>query len=150
MSSLNKVQLIGNVGRDPEIRKASNDTLIANISIATSDRWRDKQSGERREKTEWHRVVCFNDNLSQVIQKYVRKGSKLYVEGKLVTRKWTDQGGAERYTTEVVLQNFDGKLLLLDRAESNHQSDNGSQDDSAPTAKQPVRSKAELDDDIPF
>jgi single-strand DNA-binding protein len=112
--SVNKVILLGNVGRDPEIRRTQDGRPIANLSIATSERWRDKASGEQKEKTEWHRVVVFNDNLCKVIEQYVKKGSKLYIEGQLQTRKWTDQSGAEKYSTEVVLQNFGGTLTLLD------------------------------------
>jgi single-strand DNA-binding protein len=112
--SVNKVILIGNVGRDPEIRRTQDGRPIANLSMATSEQWRDKSSGERKEKTEWHRVVVFNENLCKIIEQYVKKGSKLYIEGSLQTRKWTDQSGAEKYSTEVVLQNFNGTLTLLD------------------------------------
>src|SRR5260221_3311178 len=111
--SLNKVQLIGNLGRDPEIRKTQDGKNIANLSIATSESWKDKNSGERKERTEWHRVVIFNDALSGIAEKYLRKGSKVYVEGQLQTRKWTDQSGQEKYTTEVVLQVFGGAIVLL-------------------------------------
>jgi single-strand DNA-binding protein len=112
--SVNKVILIGNLGRDPEIRTTQDGTKVANLSIATSENWRDKNSGERREKTEWHRVVVFNDRLVDVIEKYVKKGSKVYLEGALQTRKWTDQSGAEKYTTEIVLQRYRGELTMLD------------------------------------
>jgi single-strand DNA-binding protein len=112
--SVNKVILIGNVGRDPEIRSTQDGTRIANLSLATSENWRDRNSGERRERTEWHRVVVFNDRLVEVIEKYVKKGAKLYIEGALQTRKWTDNSGAERYSTEVVLQKFRGELTMLD------------------------------------
>jgi single-strand DNA-binding protein len=112
--SVNKVILIGNVGRDPEIRSTNDGTRIANFTLATSENWRDKASGERRERTEWHRVVIFNDRLTEVVEKYVKKGAKLYIEGALQTRKWTDKEGQERYTTEIVLQRFRGELVMLD------------------------------------
>jgi single-strand DNA-binding protein len=112
--SVNKVILIGNLGRDPEIRTTQDGTKVANLSIATSENWRDKNSGERREKTEWHRVVVFNDRLVDVIERYLKKGAKLYIEGALQTRKWTDQSGAEKYTTEIVLQRYRGELTMLD------------------------------------
>jgi single-strand DNA-binding protein len=112
--SVNKVILVGNLGRDPEIRSTSSGQRIANFSLATSENWRDRTTGERKERTEWHRVVIFNERLVDVIEKYVKKGSKLYIEGALQTRKWTDNSGQERYTTEVVLQNFRGELTMLD------------------------------------
>lgn len=112
--SVNKVILVGNVGRDPEIRRTQDGRPIANLSIATSEQWRDKNSGERKERTEWHRVVVFNENLCKVIEQYVKKGSKLYLEGALQTRKWTDQAGVEKYSTEIVLQGFNSTLALLD------------------------------------
>ena len=111
--SVNKVTLIGNLGRDPEIRTTQDGTKVANLSLATSESWRDKTSGERREKTEWHRVVVFNDRLVDVIEKYLKKGAKLYLEGALQTRKWTDQSGTEKYTTEIVLQKYRGELTML-------------------------------------
>src|SRR6202011_883824 len=112
--SVNKVILVGNLGRDPEIRSTQNGTRIANLSLATSENWRDKNSGERKERTEWHRVVIFNEKLVEVVEKFLKKGSKIYVEGALQTRKWTDQSGAEKYSTEVVLQRFRGELTMLD------------------------------------
>lgn len=112
--SVNKVILVGNLGRDPEIRRMNNGDPVVNLSVATSENWRDKSSGERREKTEWHRVVIFNDNLAKVAENYLKKGSKVYVEGQLQTRKWTDQNGQEKYSTEVVLQRFRGELTMLD------------------------------------
>ena len=112
--SVNKVILIGNVGKDPEIRSTNDGTRIANFTLATSESWRDKASGERKERTEWHRIVIFNDRLTDVVEKYVKKGAKLYIEGALQTRKWTDKEGQERYTTEVVLQRFRGELTMLD------------------------------------
>ena len=112
--SVNKVILVGNLGRDPEIRSTQDGTKVANLSLATSESWRDKSTGERKERTEWHRVVIFNERLVDVVEKYVKKGSKLYVEGALQTRKWTDNTGAEKYSTEVVLQRFRGELTMLD------------------------------------
>ena len=112
--SVNKVILVGNLGKDPEVRRTTSGDPIVNLSLATSESWRDKSSGERKEKTEWHRVVIFNKNLADVAEKYLRKGSKVYVEGQLQTRKWTDKDGAEKYSTEVVLQNFRGELTMLD------------------------------------
>jgi len=112
--SLNKVMLIGNLGRDPEIRTMQSGSKMATFTLATSETWRDRNSQERREKTEWHRVVIFNEGLVTVVERYVKKGSKLYLEGQLETRKWTDQQGQERYTTEVVLRNFRGELVMLD------------------------------------
>jgi len=112
--SVNKVILIGNLGRDPEIRSMQSGNRVANLSLATSENWRDKSTGERREKTEWHRVVIFDEKLIEVVEKYVKKGSKLYIEGQLQTRKWTDQSGQDKYSTEVVLQRFRGALTMLD------------------------------------
>jgi len=114
--SVNKVILVGNLGRDPEIRFTQSGQKLANMSVATSDQWRDKQSGERREKTEWHRVVVFDERLADICEKYLKKGSKVYLEGSLQTRKWTGNDGQERYTTEVVLQRFSGVLTMLDSA----------------------------------
>ena len=110
---LNRVQLIGNLGADPEIRATQNGDQVVNLSVATSERWKDKQTGEKREITEWHRVVCFNQNLCEVMADYLKKGSKVFIEGQLRTRKWTDQAGTERYTTEVVMQH-NATLTLLD------------------------------------
>jgi single-strand DNA-binding protein len=112
--SVNKVILIGNLGRDPEVRQTQDGSPVVNLSVATSETWRDKASGERRERTEWHRVVIFNERLAEVAQKYLKKGSKVYVEGQLQTRKWTDQSGQDKYTTEVVLSRFRGELTMLD------------------------------------
>ncbi|MEO0547341.1 MAG: single-stranded DNA-binding protein [Pseudomonadota bacterium] len=112
--SVNKVILVGNLGADPEIRRTQDGKPIANMSVATSESWRDRNSGERREKTEWHRVVCFNEGLNKVIEQYVKKGSKVYLEGTLQTRKWQDQQGQDKYTTEVVLQPYTGVLTMLD------------------------------------
>lgn len=112
--SVNKVILVGNLGRDPEVRNSQSGDKIVQLSLATSESWKDRQSGERREKTEWHRVVIFNPNLADIAERFLKKGSKVYVEGQLQTRKWTDQNGAEKYTTEIVLSRFRGELTLLD------------------------------------
>ncbi len=112
--SVNKVILIGNLGKDPEIRRLNSGEPVVNLRVATSENWRDKSTGERREKTEWHNVVIFNENIAKVAEQYLKKGSKVYVEGQLQTRKWTDQQGQEKYTTEVVLQRFRGELTMLD------------------------------------
>ena len=112
--SVNKVILVGNLGRDPEIRNTQDGSKVANLSVATSESWKDRNSGERRERTEWHRVVVFNDRLVDVIERYLKKGSKVYLEGQLQTRKWTDQSGQEKYSTEVVLQKYRGELTMLD------------------------------------
>ena len=114
--SVNKVILVGNLGRDPELRSTQDGKRIANLAVATSESWRDRNSGERKERTEWHRVVIFNDRLAEIAEKYLKKGAKVYLEGALQTRKWTDQGGQERYSTEIVLQNFRGELTMLDSA----------------------------------
>jgi single-strand DNA-binding protein len=117
--SVNKVIVVGNLGADPEVRRLNSGEPVVNIRVATSESWRDKSSGERREKTEWHNIVIFNDNLAKVAEQYLKKGMKVYVEGQLQTRKWTDQQGQERYTTEIVLQKFRGELQMLDgRGES--------------------------------
>src|SRR5271167_352226 len=112
--SVNKVILVGNLGRDPEVRNTQDGNKIVNLALATSETWNDRQSGERKEKTEWHRIVIFNDRVADVAEKYLKKGAKIYVEGSLQTRKWTDQGGQERYTTEVVIGRFNGQLTMLD------------------------------------
>jgi single-strand DNA-binding protein len=130
--SVNKVILVGNLGRDPEIRSTQDGTKIANLSVATSETWRDRNSGERKERTEWHRVVIFNDKLSEVAEKYLRKGSKIYVEGQLQTRKWTDKEGQERYSTEVVLQRFRGELTMLDGRQDGGGGGGGYGDDGGP------------------
>jgi single-strand DNA-binding protein len=130
--SVNKVILVGNVGRDPEIRNMQNGGKVAQLSVATSETWRDKNSGERQERTEWHRVVIFNERLIDVVERFVKKGGKLYVEGELQTRKWTDNQGQERYTTEVVLQRYRGELTLLDsRREGGGASAGGGFDDES-------------------
>jgi len=145
--SLNKVTLIGNLGKDPEIRTTNEGKEIASFTLATSDVWKDRATGEKRERTEWHRIVVFNEGLVGVIKNYVQKGSKVFIEGSLQTRKWTDPQGTEKYTTEVVLQNYNATLILLDSrdsAASRHSSDEASDSKD----KQLVHS--ELDDEIPF
>jgi len=153
--SVNKVILVGNLGRDPEARQMQDGNSVVNLSLATSESWRDKNTGERREKTEWHRVVVFNERLADVAQKYLRKGSKLYIEGQLQTRKWTDQSGVEKYSTEVVLQRFRGELQMLDRAGEGG-GGGGDYDQDRPSGGGSVGadggapSGGSLDDDIPF
>lgn len=126
--SVNKVILVGNLGRDPEIRRTQDGRPIANLRVATSENWRDKNTGERREKTEWHSVVIFNENLCKVVEQYLKKGAKVYIEGALQTRKWQDQQGQERYSTEVVLQGFNGTLTMLDGRAGGGMSDGGQSD----------------------
>ena len=124
--SVNKVILVGNLGADPEIRSLNSGDRVANLRIATSETWRDKSSGERKEKTEWHRVVIFNDNLVKVAEQYLKKGSKVYIEGSIQTRKWSDQSGQEKYSTEIVLQKFRGELTMLDgRGDGERESSGG-------------------------
>lgn len=154
--SLNKVMLIGNLGRDPEVRSLNSGEKVANLALATGESWTDKATGERKERTEWHRIAVFNDRLVDVIEKYCRKGSKLYVEGQLQTRKYTDNAGVERYQTEVVLSKFRGELTLLDSRNA------GAGEETpptrpAPTPRAPARGKTEyagggsdLEDSIPF
>ena len=153
--SVNKVILVGNLGRDPEARQMQDGNSMVNLSLATTESWRDKTTGERREKTEWHRVVVFNERLADVAQKYLRKGSKLYIEGQLQTRKWTDQSGVEKYSTEVVLQRFRGELQMLDRAgEGGGGGGDYGQDrpsgGGSVVADGGAPSGGSLDDDIPF
>jgi single-strand DNA-binding protein len=155
--SVNKVILVGNLGRDPEIRSTQDGLRIANLSVATSENWRDKNTGERKEKTEWHRVAIFNERLVDIVEKYLKKGSKVYIEGALQTRKWTDNSGQERYTTEVVLQRFRGELTMLDgRGGGGGESfPSDSPEDEAPVRTSAPRaarapSSQELDDEIPF
>ncbi len=162
--SVNKVILIGNLGRDPEIRNTQNGQKIANFSIATSESWKDKSTGERREKTEWHRIVVFSEGLASIVERFLKKGSKVYIEGSLQTRKWTGNDGIEKYTTEVVLQGFNGTLTMLDSAGGGGGgygggSDGGGQGDSSgggapdwdtPDSGSGMGGGADLDDDIPF
>ena len=148
--SVNKVILIGNLGKDPEVRRMTSGEPIVNLSIATSENWRDKASGERKEKTEWHRVVIFNKNLAEVAEKYLKKGSKVYVEGQLQTRKWTDKDGAEKYSTEVVLQNFRGELTMLDGKSGGGEGGGFGGGARGASESAPSFQRDEMDDEIPF
>jgi single-strand DNA-binding protein len=156
--SVNKVILIGNLGKDPEVRRMQDGRPVVNLSVATSDSWRDKATGERREKTEWHRVVIFNENLCRIAEQYLKKGSKVYLEGSLQTRKWQDQSGQDKYSTEVVLQGFNGQLTMLDRAggggaEQAEGSDFGSAGptrERAPAMAGGGGKRDDMDDEIPF
>jgi single-strand DNA-binding protein len=158
-NSVNKVTLIGNLGKDPEVRSAQSGMKIVNLAVATSDSWNDKMSGERKEKTEWHRVVIMNEQLADIAEKYLKKGSKVYVEGQLQTRKWTDNAGQEKYTTEVLLGRFNAQMVLLDRPSGG----GGTSDEYEPRAAAPARAPAkaaasgwdtrpsnDIDDEIPF
>jgi single-strand DNA-binding protein len=145
--SVNKVILVGNLGKDPEVRRLTSGEPVVNLSLATSESWKDKSSGERKEKTEWHRVVIFNKNLAEVAEKYLRKGSKVYVEGSLQTRKWTDKDGAEKYSTEIVLQNFRGELTMLD-GRNDGATGGGARVGASETPGSFQRD--EMDDEIPF
>ena len=158
--SVNKVILVGNLGRDPEIRSFQNGGRVANLSVATSENWKDRATGERKEKTEWHRVAIFNDRLVEVVEKYLKKGAKVYIEGQLETRKWADQQGQERYTTEVVLRQFRGELTMLDGRGGGAGMGGGDDLEEGPApayagasagpAPSRGRSGGPLDDDIPF
>jgi single-strand DNA-binding protein len=153
--SLNKVMLIGNLGRDPEIRSTQDGREIANLAIATSETWKDRNSGEKRERTEWHRVVIFNEGLVNIAKNYLKKGSKVFIEGQLQTRKWTDQSGQEKFSTEVVLQNYNGSLTMLDGA---NRGQGGSEDYAsrnqnggfAASNQAPEPAMADMDDEVPF
>jgi single-strand DNA-binding protein len=160
--SVNKVILIGNLGKDPEIRRTQDGRPIANLSVATSESWRDKATGERKEKTEWHRVVIFNEGLCRIAEQYLKKGSKVYLEGSLQTRKWQDQSGQDKYSTEVVLQGFNSQLTMLDRAgggggeigsDDTGGGDFGSSGPSTRERKPAMASagkRGDMDDEIPF
>jgi single-strand DNA-binding protein len=166
--SVNKVILIGNLGKDPKVSRLNSGDSVVSFSLATSESWRDKASGERKEKTEWHNVVIFNENIGKVVEQYCKKGTKVYIEGQLQTRKWTDQSGVEKYTTEVVLQRFRGELTLLDSRNAGETSESfgggearpssgASFGRSSPAEKRPALASgggggrgADIDDDIPF
>jgi single-strand DNA-binding protein len=158
--SVNKVILVGNLGKDPEVRRMQNGNPVVNLSVATSESWRDKATGERKERTEWHRVVIFSEGLAKVAEQYLKKGSKVYLEGQLQTRKYTDAQGVEKYSTEIVLQGFNSNLTMLDRAGGGGGgSDFGGGDSSdfgasRPAARQPAMAgggkRGDLDDEIPF
>lgn len=149
MAGVNKVILVGNLGADPEVRRMNDGSPVVNLRIATSETWRDKNTGERREKTEWHRVVIFNEHIAKVAEQYLRKGSKVYIEGQIQTRKWQDQSGQDKYATEIVLQRFRGELQMLDGKQ-----DEGSGDDyrrqSRGDLPDPARQAPDLDDEIPW
>ena len=149
MAGVNKVILVGNLGKDPEVRRMTSGEPVVNLSVATSETWRDKASGERKERTEWHRVVIFNENLAKVAEQYLRKGSKVYLEGQLSTRKWTDKDGAEKYSTEVVLNRFRGELVMLDgRSEGGG---GGGQMARSGSGEAPASfDRGDMDDEIPF
>lgn len=152
--SLNKVQLIGSLGADPEVRSFNNGGQVVNLRLATSERWKDKNTGERKEKTEWHSVAIFNEGLGKIAQNYLQKGSKVYLEGQLQTRKWQDQSGADRYSTEIVLQGFNGELVMLDSKSANGTGDSA-QSFGNPNANSGLFNKEkeavkDLDDEIPF
>jgi len=157
--SVNKVILVGNLGRDPEVRTTQDGQKIVQLSLATSDTWNDRASGERKERTEWHRVVIFNDRLADVAERFLRKGRKVFVEGALQTRKWTDQSGQDKYTTEVVISRFRGDLTLLDSGASGESGE--ARGSAGPRAERPARASGgasweggkagnEIDDEIPF
>ena len=157
--SVNKVILIGNVGQDPEIRSFQSGGRVCNLSIATSERWKDRENNEQKERTQWHRVVVFNENLINLIEKYVNKGSKLFIEGQLETRKWTDSSGQDKYSTEVVLRNYRGELTFLDSRSNNNDNDfvqtNNENNELKNTetnqeVKEPSPIDSDIDDDIPF
>jgi single-strand DNA-binding protein len=144
--SMNRVTLVGNVGKDPESKSFQNGGKVVNFSLATAETWKDKQTGEKKEKTEWHTIAVFQDGLTGIVEQYVRKGSKLLVEGKLQTRKWQDQSGADRYSTEIVLQGPESKIILLDGAKGDAR---GSTQDQASRSSQ-SNNRDDLDDDVPF
>jgi single-strand DNA-binding protein len=158
--SVNKVILIGNLGADPEIRRTQDGRPIANLRVATSESWRDKTTGERKEKTEWHRVVIFNEGLCKIVEQYLKKGSKVYLEGALQTRKWTDKDGHERYSTEVVLQGFNSQLTMLDTRSGGAGGGMDTGDDFGSSGPSPARERkpalagasksGDMDDEIPF
>jgi single-strand DNA-binding protein len=150
--SVNKVILVGNLGRDPEVRRMTSGEPVVNLNLATSESWRDKASGERRDRTEWHRVVIFNENLAKVAEQYLRKGAKVYIEGQLQTRKWTDKDGQEKYTTEVVLNRFRGELQMLDsRGEGGGSGASFGGGGRSSGGDAPASfDRGEMDDEIPF
>jgi single-strand DNA-binding protein len=163
MAGVNKVILVGNLGADPEARSLNNGGEVVNMRVATSESWNDKQSGQRQERTEWHNVVIFNENLGRVAKSYLRKGSKVYLEGQIQTRKWTDNSGNDRYTTEIVLNRFRGELVLLDSREGGGAGRSAFSEDfdefggasggssSRPQSRpQPAAFDTDLDDDVPF
>lgn len=147
--SVNKVILVGNLGKDPEVKTTQDGIKIVNLSVATSEQWKDRDTQERKERTEWHRVVIFNEKLAEVADKYLRKGSKIFVEGQLQTRKWTDQSGQERYTTEIIVPRFRGELTMLDSARGQSMGGEAESFDT-PGAREALPSMGSIDDEIPF
>lgn len=153
--SVNRVTILGNLGRDPEVRTFQNGGKVCNLRIATSETWKEKNTGEKKERTEWHTVAIFNDGLVRVAEQYLKKGSKVYIEGQLQTRKWQDQSGNDRYSTEVVLQGFGGTLVMLDGKSDGNQSgspqgDSGQASNPPPASGAPAGGHGDLEDDIPF
>jgi single-strand DNA-binding protein len=150
--SVNKVILVGNLGKDPEVRMTQEGTKIVTLALATSESWKDRETQERKERTEWHRVVIFNEKLADVADKYLRKGSKIYVEGQLQTRKWTDQTGQEKYTTEIIVPRFRGEITMLDSARSQGTGNDTNAFDAPthPSARESFPSMDVIDDDVPF
>ncbi|PPR27034.1 MAG: Single-stranded DNA-binding protein [Alphaproteobacteria bacterium MarineAlpha9_Bin4] len=154
--SINKVTLVGNVGNDPEVKTFQNGNKVVNLSLATSERWKDKESGEIKSNTEWHRIAIFNVLLADIAEKYIKKGAKIYLEGQLQTRKWQDSNGVDKYTTEVVVQNYRGELVLLDRSNDNnslgnYEDQNKSSKSSKETSNKEITNELDsLEDDIPF
>ncbi len=148
--SVNKVILVGNLGADPEIRRLNSGDQIAELRIATSESWRDRQTGERKDRTEWHSVVIFNENLAKVADQYLKKGAKVYIEGALQTRKWQDQNGNDRYSTEIVLQKFRGELQMLDAQRDGSSQSNQRQEERQSYSDQSGGFSRDLDDEIPF
>jgi single-strand DNA-binding protein len=147
MSSLNKVQLIGNLGRDPEVRHTQDGKPIVNLTVATSETWKDRSTGERKERTEWTRVVIFNEGLAKIAEQYLKKGSTVYIEGQLQTRKWTDKDGVEKYSTEVILQNYRGELVMLG---GKRDGDTGESAEDFKAAARKTFNDPGLDDEVPF
>lgn len=148
MSSLNKCQIIGNVGKDPEVRSFPNGGRVANFSVATAERWKDKTTGEQKEKTEWHRISVTNENLVSIVERFVKKGTKVYLEGQLQTRKWTDSNGVEKYSTEIVLKPFNGQIVLLSSKEQNDAPDDEPEQVANPVAS--PQANTDMDSEIPF
>ena len=155
MSSVNKAILVGNLGKDPEVRSVGNGDKVVSFSLATSESWKDKQSGERKERSEWHNIVCWNEHIGKVAEQYLKKGSKVYIEGQIQTRKWQDQSGNDRFTTEIVIPRFRGELQILSGSKERDQSSGGSERsyDDGGTDRKTVSTQqrvAPIDDDIPF
>lgn len=150
MASVNKATLVGNLGKDPEVKRLQSGEPVCNLSVATSESWRDKHTGERRERTEWHRVVIFNEALVRVAEHYLRKGSKVYLEGRIETRKWQDRDGTDRYVTEIVLRSFGATLVLLDRAGDDARTEAARTTTQTARDDSPTGGRAPEDDEIPF